>query len=86
MTVRCSRCGQEWPRDPALEVPCPTCLAPVGQRCRRPGGYTGNFVGVHAARDQAAMQAGLLAQCPGHTTVQEPQTPDKTIEGQLALF
>jgi len=23
MTISCSRCGEEWPRDPALEVVCP---------------------------------------------------------------
>lgn len=65
MTVACKRCGQTWPRDPALEVPCPQCGAPVGVRCRRPSGHGGNFVGVHAVRDQAAMDAGLLERCPG---------------------
>jgi hypothetical protein len=32
--------------------------------CRRQGGHGGNFVGVHADRDRAAMTAGLLAKCP----------------------
>lgn len=64
MTVRCSRCGQEWPREPALEVPCPTCHAPVGVRCRRPSGHGGNFVGLHPARDREAMHQGFLAPCP----------------------
>ena len=54
--VRCSRCGQEWSRDPALEVPCPVCLAKTGQKCRRPSGYTGNFVEIHAERDVLAMK------------------------------
>ncbi|MBN1661926.1 MAG: hypothetical protein JXA93_26265 [Anaerolineae bacterium] len=80
MTVRCCLCGQEWPRDPALEVPCPTCLAKIGQACRRPSGYTGNFTGVHAARDQAAMQAGLLEPCPAAPKQQKkaPQPPAST--------
>lgn len=61
----CQRCGQYWPRDPALEVACPQCQAPVGVKCRRPSGHSGNFVRLHAARDQAAMDAGLLQRCPG---------------------
>lgn len=64
MSVRCLHCGQEWPRDPALEVPCPTGRAPVGAGCRRPSGHGGNFVGIHADRDRAALSAGLLAACP----------------------
>jgi len=31
--VACKHCGQEWPRDPALEVPCPKCEAPIGKKC-----------------------------------------------------
>lgn len=61
MTVRCNRCGQEWPRDPALEVPCPTCRAAAGQKCRRPSGHA---CGIHVERDQAALETGLLAPCP----------------------
>jgi hypothetical protein len=64
MNVRCNRCCQEWPRDPALEVPCPRCHVAVGVRCRRPSGHGGNFTGLHAARDRAAMRAGLLTRCP----------------------
>jgi predicted RNA-binding Zn-ribbon protein involved in translation (DUF1610 family) len=63
MTVQCSKCGQEWPRDPALEVTCPTCHAPVGVRCRRPSGHGGNFVSVHPARDREAMHRGFLRPC-----------------------
>ena len=62
MTVRCGRCGQEWPRDPALEVACPQCLAPVGVRCRRPSGHDCE---LHASRDRAALDAGILSPCPG---------------------
>lgn len=36
MSISCNNCGEEWPRDPRLEVACPTCQAPVGQKCRRP--------------------------------------------------
>lgn len=57
MSVRCHLCGEEWPREPALEVACPTCKAPVGERCRRPSGHRGNFVGLHPARDREAMSA-----------------------------
>ena len=63
MVVTCSRCGQEWPRDPALEVSCPVCRAPVGQRCRRPSGHGVFGRGLHVARDEAAMRAGYLAKC-----------------------
>lgn len=59
--VTCSRCGQSWPRDPALEVACPECLAPVGVRCRRPSGHGRE---LHHGRDRAAMAAGLLQPCP----------------------
>lgn len=61
MTVTCSQCGEQWARDPALAVPCPACLAPVGRRCRRPSGHD---CAVHASRDQAAMAAGFLRMCP----------------------
>ncbi|MBU0493809.1 MAG: hypothetical protein KKB13_18330 [Chloroflexi bacterium] len=65
--VQCRNCGQTWPRDPALEVPGPDCGAGVGQSCRRPAGYSGPFVGLHRARDQAALDAGVLLPCPGAT-------------------
>lgn len=60
MTVPCGRrqCGKTWPRDPALEVACPSCPAKVGQRCRRPSGH-GVFGGEpHDARDILAYRAG----------------------------
>jgi len=63
--ITCRRCGRTWPRDPALEVPCPQCQAPVGVACKRPSGHGGNFVDVHATRDQAAMDAGKLTKCEG---------------------
>lgn len=62
--VRCDRCGQEWPRDPVLEVECPVCGAQPGQACRaaRPSGYvhSASFAGLppwgHDERDILAMQ------------------------------
>ncbi len=66
-SVSCSRCGQEWPRDPALEVKCPTCQMPVGRKCRRPSEHNVWGGELHAARDQAAMDAGLLKKCTGKT-------------------
>ncbi len=63
MTATCRICGQEWPRDPALEVPCPTCKAPIGTRCRRPSGHHAN--GIHEARDRVAVQTiPGYGQCP----------------------
>jgi hypothetical protein len=67
VSVSCDRCGQEWPCDPALEVRCPQCQAPVGVRCRRPSGHSGNAVGIHAARDKKAMELGLLQKCSGES-------------------
>jgi hypothetical protein len=61
MTARCNLCGQEWPRDPALEVPCPACPAAAGQKCRRPSGHACD---IHVERDRAALEAGKLTLCP----------------------
>lgn len=78
MTVRCSQCGEHWPRDPALEVACPTCHAPVGVRCKRPSGHG---CALHASRDRAAMEAGFLRRCP-----KGPSASQVPLSGQLALF
>lgn len=66
--VNCSKCGHEWARDPLLEVPCPTCRAPVGHVCKHtsPSGHrkSGLFSqGAlpkygHPDRDLAAATAG----------------------------
>ena len=61
MTARCNNCGEEWPRDPALEVGCPACHATAGVQCRRPSGHA---CAVHAERDRLAMTRGFLAPCP----------------------
>jgi hypothetical protein len=60
MTARCNACGEEWPRDPALEVECPDCRASIGSPCRRPSGHG---CAVHGARDRLAMDWGFLSPC-----------------------
>ncbi len=62
--VPCARCGQAWPRDPALEVPCPACQAPAGVKCRRPSGHGCD---LHAPRDREALRRGIYARCPGES-------------------
>jgi len=64
MTVSCSNCGEEWPRDPALEVECPTCHAPVGVKCRRPSGHPCE---LHASREQGGDGRRILAAMPEGT-------------------
>lgn len=61
MPATCRGCGATWPRDPALEIACPACRAPVGKGCHRPSGHGTD---IHAARDRAAIDAGLLKLCP----------------------
>lgn len=61
--AKCSRCGETWPRDPALEVPCPSCPAGVGVWCKRPSGH--KAASLHSERDRAAMKAGILKKCQG---------------------
>lgn len=69
MSAVCSRCGETWPRDPALEIPCPRCNATAGSYCshRRPSGHSVRFGAplVHPERDQAALDAGILKPCAG---------------------
>jgi hypothetical protein len=63
--VSCGKgCGKTWPRDPALEVPCPECAAPIGTRCRRPSGHGAWGREPHAARDILADQQGHYGPCP----------------------
>jgi len=78
MPVTCKRCGESWPRDPALEVPCPTCQAPIGVKCKRPSGHGCE---LHAQRDQAAMDAGKLRKCTG-----APNVAQAVPEAPLTLF
>ena len=56
MTIKCSACGQQWPRDPALEVACPVCRALVGSPCRRPSGHEVYGGQPHPDRDRLAME------------------------------
>lgn len=63
MSVTCARCSETWPRDPALEVACPECRAPIGRWCKRPSEH--RAPGLHAGRDRAAMEMGLLKKCAG---------------------
>jgi hypothetical protein len=67
--VACHRCGQTWPRDPRLEVACPACLAAVGRPCLRPSGHA-TWGGIpHVAREQLAVDRGILShRCPAITT------------------
>lgn len=62
----CTRpgCDRSWPRDPVLEVVCPDCKAPVGTGCRRPSGWSGPFVDLHATRDILADREGKYGPCP----------------------
>ena len=63
--VICARgCGRQWPRDPALEVVCPTCRAAVGQRCRSPSGHRVWGNEPHPARDLLADREGFYGSCP----------------------
>ncbi len=66
MTVSCNRqaCDRTWPRDPVLEVRCPTCGADIGTKCKRPSGHGGNFVHPHAVRDRLAVADGHYGHCP----------------------
>lgn len=57
-------CGRTWPRDPALEVKCPTCRAAIGQRCKRPSGHRVFGGAPHDARDILADQLGHYGTCP----------------------
>jgi predicted RNA-binding Zn-ribbon protein involved in translation (DUF1610 family) len=94
MTVSCMYCGQQWPHDPALDVPCPHCGAAVGKRCQRPSGHSGNFVPIHASRDRLAMAQGLLHKCtkapaPASPPVKAAKRPPRKRSGtakQLAMW
>jgi hypothetical protein len=64
--VSCQLCGQEWPRDPRLEVSCPTCGAAIGVRCRRPSGHNVFGGQPHQLREEAAIVAGFMTrECAG---------------------
>lgn len=63
MTVPCNRgCGKTWPRDPILEIACPSCRAKPGSQCRRPSGH--RAAQYHAERDILADRQGHYGPCP----------------------
>lgn len=62
--VHCNLCPKTWPRDPVLEVACPTCNVGVGQPCRRPSEHTLPFGDFHVARDLLAAAEGHYGHCP----------------------
>lgn len=66
MSVRCLKpgCDRTWPRDPVLEVACPTCRAPVGVQCKRPSGHRVFGGEPHPDRDRLADRAGHYGPCP----------------------
>lgn len=70
MPFICHNCGEEWARHPAWVVPCPTCGAPAGSRCRRPSEHKVMGGDVHIAREQAAVDAGLWPKCPAGPSAQ----------------
>ena len=57
--MTCRLCGRTWPRDPALAVPCPTCYAPTGRRCRRPSGHGCDVHRAREIREQEGDRSGL---------------------------
>jgi hypothetical protein len=62
--VTCERCGETWPREPALEVACPSCHKRAGAWCVRPSHH--RAMALHAAREKLAMEQGFLRRCTGH--------------------
>jgi hypothetical protein len=47
-----------------LEVECPTCQAPVGQRCKRPSEHRVFGGEPHPDRDRLADRLGKYGPCP----------------------
>jgi hypothetical protein len=86
MPTTCLHCGQEWPRDPALEVACPTFHAAIGSRCKRPSGHEAGD--AHAARDRLAMQTiPGYDMCPAvATATAHPPEQPRAASQQLALY
>lgn len=74
MTAICHACGQQWPRHPALKVECPQCGSKSGQDCFRPSGHAGPFVEPHAAREQVAVDRGVLELCPEGPTAKKQRS------------
>ncbi len=83
-TAACNRpgCDRTWPRDPVLEVACPTCYAPVGVRCKRPSGHSGPFIELHVDRDLLADSEGKYGLCPLGIC----GAANRPVQGSLPLF
>lgn len=65
--MRCLKpgCTVTWPRDPVLEVPCPSCGVGIGAVCLRPSGHRKWGAKFYCdARDIAADKAGKYGVCP----------------------
>lgn len=92
MTAICLKgCGKTWPRDPALEVPCPTCRAGVGARCVKPSGHRfWAYENPHADRDILADRQGHYGPCPwnccGLEHASRGLAAKAPVHQQLALF
>lgn len=87
--VHCNLCSKTWPRDPVLEVACPTCTAALGRPCRRPIGHSLPFGDFHVARDLLADGEGKYGCCPFGRCRNHPAwdgPPGMTLPGQLSLF
>lgn len=63
--MECHRCGERWTVHPALTVACPECQAAAGRACRRPSGHAIFGGEVHVAREQLAVDRGLMTKCRG---------------------
>ena len=82
--VYCRKCSQEWRRDPALEVECPTCHAKQGRRCKRPSGHGVWGKEPHEERDRLAMETVPgYRRCPG--TPHPELVVEETASGQLVF-
>ncbi|KPV55039.1 hypothetical protein SE17_00100 [Kouleothrix aurantiaca] len=82
--ITCLNCGQEWPVDPALLVPCPTCHAKIGQRCKRPSGHGVWGGDIHPDRDRAAMRTVPgYGRCPAVTQAKPVPALPVLVQAQL---
>jgi hypothetical protein len=84
--VQCACCGQQWPRDPSLEVPCPACHARVGAWCRRPSGH--KAMALHVDRERQALAMGKVHRCPAGALSQAgaPRSLDEVRTRALAAL
>ena len=73
--TQCSRCGEVWSRDPALEVSCPQCHAGIGIWCKRPSEH--RAAQLHSVRDKAALDAGIMGVCQGASNLEEQTLQSK---------